>query len=480
MKTPGKTAIIGAGLTGLTTAYYLKKADIPFMVFEKENRVGGVIQTVSEDGFVYEKGPNSGVLGSPEIVELIEELDQRCTLEIARPSAKKRLVWKGRKWRQLPSGLWSGINTPLFSWYDKFRILGEPFRAKGTDPNERLDQFVLRRLGKSYLDYAVDPFVLGIYAGDPSWLVPRFALPKLYNLEQNYGSFIRGSIKKMKEPKNDRERKATRDVFSIRGGLSNLIDALQTEVGAENIRPGCDKLSISKETDGTFSVKNGDTVLDNFSKVISTIGGHALPAVFPFLSEEKVQKITAMKYARVVQFSLGFRKWEGIPVNAFGGLVPWKEQRGLLGVLYMSSIFSERAPEGGAMFSVFMGGLRKPGVYDMTEAELKKILAAEFTAMMGVGNFNPDLIRMHRYAHAIPQYGPESEEKLKAISELENEHQGLILAGNIRNGIGMSDRIKQGRKVVEELQVTGCHAKRSEASHLSEVRNSSSATAGPE
>jgi len=451
MGTSKKTAVIGAGITGLTTAYYLKKAGIPFVVFEKENRAGGVIQTVSEGGFVYEKGPNSGVLGSPEIVELIEEMSRHCTLETADPSAKKRLVWKGKKWNLLPSGLWGGIGTPLFSWYDKFRILGEPFRTKGTDPNERLDRFVLRRLGKSYLDYAVDPFVLGIYAGDPSWLVPRFALPKLYNLEQNYGSFIRGSVKKMKEPKSDRERKATRDIFSIKGGLSNLINALQTEVGAENIRLGCDNLSVSKNPDGTFSVKNGDAGLGDFSKVISTVGGYALPAVFPFLNKEKIQKITAMKYAKVVQFSLGFRKWEGIPVNAFGGLVPWKEQRGLLGVLYMSSIFSGRAPKGGAMFSIFMGGLRKPEIYDTPEAELKKMLATEFTSMMGLSNFNPDLIRMHRYAHAIPQYGPESEEKLEAVSELENEHPGLILGGNIRDGIGMADRVKQAFGIVEKL-----------------------------
>lgn len=451
MKTPGKVAVIGGGLTGLSTAFQLKKAGIAFLVFEKENRVGGVIETISEGEFVYEKGPNSGILGASETVELIEELSAHCTLEIAEPSAKKRLVWKGKKWHQLPSGLWGGISTPLFSWYDKFRILGEPFRPKGTNPDERLDQFVLRRLGRSFLDYAVDPFVLGIYAGDPSWLVPRFALPKLYNLEQNYGSFIGGSIKKMKEPKSDRDRKATRDVFSIKGGLSNFIEAFQTKIGDENIQLNCENLSVSKEPDGSYSVKNGTDIWTGFTHVISTVGGHALPGVFPFLAKEKVQKITAMKYAKVVQFSLGFNQWKGISLDAFGGLIPWKEQRGLLGVLYLSSIFTGRAPKGGVLFSVFMGGLRKPEIYDMPEAELKKILADEFCAMMGLQEFNPDLIRLHRYGHAIPQYGPESEAKLNAIAELENEHTGLVLAGNIRNGIGMSDRIKQAAEIVSKL-----------------------------
>lgn len=452
METNKQIAIIGAGLTGLTTAFYLKKAGVPFRVFEKENRAGGVIQTISEEGFTFEKGPNSGILSAPETVELIEELSHRCKLEIAEPSAKKRLVWKSPKWRELPSGLWSGIATPLFSCYDKFRILGEPFRAKGTNPDERLDQLVLRRMGRSFLDYAVDPFVLGIYAGDPSWLVPRFALPKLYNLEQNYGSFIGGAIKKGREPKSERDKKATKDVFSIEGGLSKLIEALIAEIGEENIVLNCDTLTVRKSESGTFSVQNGEQELGEFWQVISTVGGHAIPAIFPFISEEKASKITQMKYARVVQFSLGFNNWKGITLNAFGGLVPWKEQRDLLGVLYLSTIFKGRAPHEGALFSVFMGGLRRPEIFEMSDQALTELLASEFPKMMGLSEFNPDLVKIHRYAYAIPQYGPESEQKLATISEIEQSNPGLILAGNVRDGIGMSDRIKQGRQIAENLR----------------------------
>lgn len=453
METNNQIAIIGAGLSGLSTAFFLKKAGIPFHIFEKENRAGGVIHTLTENGFTFERGPNSGILSAPEAVELIEALSQHCTLEIATPSAKKRLVWKGKKWHQLPSGLLAGIATPLFSWYDKFRILGEPFRAKGTNPDERLDQLVLRRMGRSFLDYAVDPFVLGIYAGDPSWLVPRFALPKLYNLEQNYGSFIGGAIKKGREPKPERDKKATRDVFSIEGGLSGLINGLIAEVGKENITLNCHSLTVQKEENGTFSVKNDNQEPGLFKQVVSTVGGHAIPAIFPFIAEEEANKITQMKYARVVQFSLGFKKWNGTSLNAFGGLVPWKEKRDLLGVLYLSTIFKGRAPQGGALFSVFMGGLRRPEIYDMSDEMLTEMLAREFPKMMGLADFKPDLVKIHRYAHAIPQYGPESEQKLAAIVAIEQSNPGLILAGNVRDGIGMSDRIKQAAEVVQKLQL---------------------------
>ena len=173
-----KVAIIGAGLTGLTVAFYLKKKGVNFQVFEKSDKIGGVIQTVEKDGFIYENGPSTGVLGHPEAADLIEELGNACELEIANADAKYRWIWKGDRWHALPSGLWGGISTPLFSWYDKFRILGEPFRKPGTNPNETLAQLVRRRMGESFLKYAIDPFIIGVYSGDPAKLVVKYALPK--------------------------------------------------------------------------------------------------------------------------------------------------------------------------------------------------------------------------------------------------------------------------------------------------------------
>ena len=239
-------AIIGAGLTGLTTAFYLKRAGINFQVFEKSDKPGGVINTVTKNGFTFETGPNTGVLGQPEAAELIENLRNECELEIADENAKARWIWKGKKWEPLPSGILGGIKTPLFTFADKLRLLGEPFRKKGTNPNETLKELVLRRMGQSFLDYAVDPFILGIYSGDPAKIVPKYALPKLYRLEQEYGSFIGGSIKKARQPKTDWEKKATREVFSVKGGLKNLIDALVKNIGEENIIYNCNDLRFEK------------------------------------------------------------------------------------------------------------------------------------------------------------------------------------------------------------------------------------------
>lgn len=189
----------------------------------------------------------------------------------------------------------------------------------------------------------------------------------------------------------------------------------------------------------------------SFSHVVSATGGYALESLFPFISGRELNKILQMDYSRVVQISIGFKHWQGIPLRAFGGLVPSVEQRRILGVLFLSSFLKNRAPEGGALLSVFLGGVRKPGMIDLTDEELIRITGEELTGMLNLQAFNPDLIRVFRYRHAIPQYGVESEEKLKTIDELERKFPGLVLAGNIRNGIGIADRIKQGKEVASHI-----------------------------
>lgn len=246
--------IIGAGLTGLSTAHNLKKKGHDVVIVEKESRIGGQIRTYQEDGFVYESGPNTGVVSFPEVVELFNDLAGDCELEIARESSKRRLIWKGNQFHALPSGPLSAITTPLFRLSDKFRILGEPWRKRGTDPDEPVGALAQRRLGKSFYEYAVDPFVSGVYAGDPMKLTTRYALPKLYNLEANYGSFIRGAMAKAKEPKTDRDRLATKKVFSAVGGLSQMVDAmakgLDIILDANNvkIRPADGESGLSPST----------------------------------------------------------------------------------------------------------------------------------------------------------------------------------------------------------------------------------------
>ncbi len=442
-----KVAIAGAGLTGLTTAFYLKKAGVDFQIFEKTDRPGGVIHTCHENGFTYEAGPNSGMLSRPEVAELLEDLGDDCIPELADETAKSRWIWYENRWEALPSGIVSGITTPLFSFPDKLRLLGEPFCKKGNDPNESLAELVLRRMGRSFLNYAVDPFILGIYSGDPAQLVTKYAFPKLYWLEQDYGSFIGGSVKKAREPKSDRDKKATKSIFSVKGGLSNLINALVKNIGEENIRLNCKNLRFEKNNNG-YSTGYSEMT---FSHVVSTTGAYELSGLFNFLEKEKLEAINQMEYSKVVQVSLGFKNWTGIPLNAFGGLVPAIEKRRILGVLFLSSFLKDKAPVNGALLSVFLGGIRNAGMIELSDSEIGQIVKEELMEMLKLKTFEPDLLKIFRYNHAIPQYGFESEKKLKEIDFIEKKYPGLVLAGNIRDGIGIADRINQGRNVASGI-----------------------------
>ena len=436
--------ILGAGLTGLTTAHHLKKKGVDFCILEKGNRAGGVIKSGTENGFTWEEGPNSGVIANVEVLRLFEDLKDDCELELANENVKRRYILKGGNWQALPSGLKSAVTTTLFTLKDKFRILGEPFRSPGKNPNETLAELVIRRLGQSFLDYAIDPFILGVYSGDPNRLVTRFALPKLYNLEQKYGSFIGGTIKKGSEPKTEEEKKVTRGVFSTKGGLSSLIKALINKIGDENILTGISGLTVKSVEDYyliSYTDKEGNPIALKTKKVISTVGAHQLEQIFTFVDSEQMSKITNLYYARVIEIVLGFNQWKGIKLDAFGGLVPFKENRDILGALFMSSLFEGRAPKEGALFSIFMGGVRRSELCELSDDKIEGILKKEICSTMKLEEFNPDLLKIIHHQWAIPQYEADTEFRLKAVADLEEKYPGLVIGGNLRNGIGMADRI---------------------------------------
>ncbi|MGV8828941.1 MAG: protoporphyrinogen oxidase [Breznakibacter sp.] len=447
-----KVVIVGGGLTGLTVGYYLKQAGIPFIIVEKEAHAGGVIQTVTEDGFTYETGPNTGVLNNEEIMSLFGSLTGRCTLSVARKEANKRYVLYENHWQALPAGLMQGIATPLFTWHDKIRLLGEPFRKRGSNPNESLSDLVKRRMGKSFLDYAVDPFVSGIYAGDPARLIPRHALPKLYCLEQDYGSFIGGAIRKMKAQKGQ-PQKFSKEVFSCQCGLHALPQAMYEAIGRDSVMLDCRQVRVDKGADGfTTTLHCGDEPVTIFSdRVVMAANAPTLTEVLSFMPQALTDSVAEMVYAPVVLAVAGFRRWTGMSLDAFGGLIPSKANKKVLGVLFPSAIFSDRAPEGGALLSVFLGGIRHPGLVGESDEAIRQLVVDELKQMMEMEACEPDLLRIFRHEKAIPQYDNSMDGRLALIGQLELSYPGLIVGGNIKDGIGMADRVRQGVHIAERI-----------------------------
>lgn len=452
-------AIIGAGITGLSVASRLEQYDIPFIILEKSDKTGGQIRTCKKNGYTFETGPNTGMISTPEVAELFEYVQPEVRMETAKKISAARWIWKGNKFHPLPSDPISGLKSPLFTLNDKIGILFEPFRKKGNNPLESVGDLATRRLGKSFVDYAVDPFIGGIYAGDPFRLTTQYALPKLYALEQKYGSFIKGAVKKRKEPKSPRERKTTKEIFSAEGGLENLIKGLEKKISRTGtIVCNIEEITSEQSDNGNWLItyrQKGDSVRKVCVKhIVTTIRAYELETVLSPNIRPYLPSIASLTYAPVIEINVGFDHLPGISRNAFGGLVPSCENRKILGILFPSSCFDNRTPYAdSALFTVFMGGIRQGYVFNnLNDDDIIEMGMNELYEMLKIPrNVVPDLIHISRYEKGIPQYEISSAKRVKKITEIQEKFKGMHIAGGISQGIGLADRITQGIKIGNKI-----------------------------
>jgi oxygen-dependent protoporphyrinogen oxidase len=186
--------------------------------------------------------------------------------------------------------------------------------------------------------------------------------------------------------------------------------------------------------------------------VITTVGAYALQELLPFISEEELAPISRLVYAPVIQVCVGVRNAGALRMPAFGGLVPSKENKQVLGILFPSECFEGRAPEGGALYSYFMGGVRHAAYMQKSDEEIRQMVLEAFHQMLKYpAEMEPDMIRIFRHERAIPQYYADSGERLRAVESLQKRYPGLVLAGNLRDGIGMGNRICQAAKIAASL-----------------------------
>jgi oxygen-dependent protoporphyrinogen oxidase len=240
---------------------------------------------------------------------------------------------------------------------------------------------------------------------------------------------------------------ATKQVFSARGGLNRLVDALANAVGKEYIILSASDIQICPNGNGwslDYRV-SGEPVTTNAGQVITTCGAYSLPGLLPFVNPAVLQQVNNLQYAPIVQAAVGIRNTGKLTFNAFGGLVPSREGKEVLGILFPSACFDHRAPEGGALFSFFIGGVKHTGQVQLPDQQIEELVIRNFHAMLKFpAACEPDLIRIFRHHRAIPQYHSNSGIRFDAINALERQYPGLFIGGNLKEGIGMADRIRQG------------------------------------
>jgi len=451
---PRKVVVIGAGISGLVTAYRLQQAGHEVTVLEAEGRAGGTIGSSRERGCLVEAGPNSTLDTSPLIAPLLDAVGLAGERIEARAEAKNRFVVRAGRLLALPMSPPALVATPLFSLGAKLALLREPFIGRApAEAEETVAQFVRRRLGAEFLDYAINPFVAGVYAGDPERLSVRAAFPRLHELEQRYGSLIRGQIVGARERRRNPERsKQTAAMFSFRAGMQALPDALAARLDRLRLATRATELARDPRGDWTVGAEGpGGREEHRARSVVLAVPAYAASRLVRALSSAAADVLDAIVYPPVASVVSAYeRAAVAHPLDGFGFLVPARERRGILGTIFSSTLFENRAPEDTALLTTFVGGMRQPELAQQDEDAILAAVHDELARLVGAARA-PRWAKVRRWARAIPQYTVGHLDRMETLARAEQALPGAFFCANYRGGISVADCIKSGHAMAERV-----------------------------
>lgn len=441
-----RAIVVGGGISGLATAWFLRRRGIATTVFEADAEPGGSIRTLRRDGFLVEAGPNSALYRDGALGELVRELALTGELIEANAAAKRRYVAKGGRPVALPDGPLALLTTGVFTPAGKLRLLLEPFRARAA-VEESIAQFVRRRLGREFLDWAIDPFVSGVYAGDPERLSVRAATPKIYALEAEYGSLLLGAAARRLRGRPSGPQPTGR-LVSFRSGMQTLPLALARSLG-EGFRANASVEAIARTPTG-WSVRAGGQREEADDVVLAVPADGAAELLAP-LDGELGPALRGIRYPPVASVALGFERDQiGHPLDGFGMLLPGRLGHETLGVLFSSTLFPWRAPPDRVLLTAFIGGARHAPATGMPDDGLIERVLADLGPLLGIRGA-PVFRHLTRWPRAIPQYELGHLERLAEIDRVLARFPGLHLRANWRDGISLGDCVANARALAERL-----------------------------
>lgn len=446
--------VVGAGLSGLMAAYALQRGGHRVAVLEAADRAGGVIGTRSRDGFRYETGANSALDNMPLIASLLDVLgitDQRIDTS---PQAVSRYIVRGGRLVALPMSPHRLLTSPAFSIRGKLRLLREPFIARAPErADESIAAFVRRRLGQEILDYAVDPFVSGVYAGDPEQLSMQAAFPRVHALEKAHGSLVRGQLATVRERRRSGDPKPARPrSFSFHNGMQTLPDALaRSLIHYADHTPVTSIKTRSSEEFSVSGLRNGMPLALHARAVIIATPAPAAAALVAPLDTDAARVLASIVYAPVAIVASAYRREDvAHTLDGFGMLVPSRERRRILGTLFSSSLFKGRAPPGHVLLTTFAGGRRNPEMAAQDDATLAGIVDEELAALLGARR--PLWTEIVRWPHAIPQYELGHRDRVQRIQQACAKRPGLFFCGSWSDGVSVGDRVTSGHAVADTVE----------------------------
>jgi len=476
-----RIAIIGGGIAGLAAAYELEKArsagsPVEYSLFESRDRLGGSLASETVDGAVLEKGPDSFLTEKPAAAELCRELGLGGELLPSNDSARKTYILVKNRLVALPDGLMFLVPTKLvptaltrlFSVSTKIRMALEllhPPRPSGL-PDESVAALVERHFGSEAVDRLADPLLSGIYGGDAAQLSARTVLPRLVEMETQYGSLTRGMLaahRKMHAMTKSSNQSANRNaaprpIFTaLRGGMQQLVDALTARLNPTSLRIATPVTSIRKSEEGWSVESLGKT--DFFDAVIVASPAWAAAAMLSNVDAQLGEELNAIPYSSSITVNLVYDESQLGPLpDGFGFLVPASEGRAMLACTFVHRKFLGRTPPGKAVLRAFLGGMRNDSLLTDTDEALVSIVRRELSEILGektIGiDIAPERTQVSRWRRAMAQYSVGHQDRIARIAARVAALPGLRLAGNAYDGIGIPDCIRLGRKAAKELAAT--------------------------
>ena len=455
--------IVGGGISGLATAWLLREEaqaagiELAITLLEKEQRPGGKIWSIKNDGYLCEWGTNGFLDNKPQTLELCAKLQIEDQLLRSNDNARKRFIFSNGQLNRLPENGPSFLKSPLISWPGKLRLAMEPFipQYRG-DEDETLAAFGRRRLGDEALRKLIAPMVSGIFAGDPETMSLTSCFPRIAELEAEYGGLIKAMMKLAKKKKREiAEGKAVASaagpggiLTSFRSGIQSLTDILAEQLGATVVLgQGVVRVTKGESVHYRVATATGEYEAD---LVIIAAPAHATAGMLSHLDTGLTDLLEQIPYSTMTVVCFGYdRERINYDLNGFGYLVPKEERLSTLGTLWDSSIFENRAPAGKVLLRSMLGGACFPQYINLSDAEVEKRVRDDLERTMGI-TASPEFIRIFRHTQAIPQYTVGHGRRLAGLAERLAHHPGLILTGNSYRGIGLNDCVAAAHRAVAE------------------------------
>jgi oxygen-dependent protoporphyrinogen oxidase len=457
-----KIAVIGGGITGLSAAHRLtelqneKNLDIEVILIEKSNKLGGAVTTIKKDGFLIELGPDMFFTKRPWALNLSKRLGLES--ELIKTNESKRgtyVLWK-KKLVPVPEGflmlapskMIPFLITPLFSWSGKLRMLADLFISKKTVSDESLASFVRRRFGNEALERVAQPMIGGIYTADPEKLSLKATVPQFIEMEEKYGSVIKGMLHNRKENKGESGARYSQ-FLSFKNGMQTLVDAIEEILPEGSISLNEEVKQISRNTEG-WEIQSEKRNIHADGLIVTTPSYHAaslIEGIDPLLAAE----LSSIEYASSAVIIFAY-KTEKIShnLNGFGFVVPNVEKSDLIACSFSSIKFGGRAPKGCILIRAFVGGALNPNILKLDDAEIICRVEKELSDILGIKG-EPEFNLIERYHKAMPQYHLGHIEKVESVFGKLKKYKALEIAGNAYNGVGIPECVRSGEQAAEAI-----------------------------